>query len=220
MEALSLTVEGLSHRHPGLPRDSPGPTTFELAAGERALLVGATGSGKTTLILRVVGLLSGPGRVRVGALELGRLTEAAIRRRVGFLWQDPDDGLLLPRVLDDVCFGLLNDGWPAPEAEERARAWLERLGIEDLASRAIRSLSGGERQLVALAGVLAREPGLLLLDEPAASLDRVARERLRTALEGLLATQLMVTHDPQDWPGWRVAARLGWGSAPRADHLT
>ena len=208
MGALSLGVEGLSHRHAGQARDTPGPTSLTVAPGERVLLVGAIGSGKTTLLLRLVGLLDGPGRVRVGELELGPASRSAIRRRVGFLWQSPDDGLLLPRVLDDVAFGPINDGCSVPAAEDRARTWLGRLGIGELATRPVRSLSGGEKQLVALAGILAREPGLLLLDEPAAFLDRSARQRLREALERLPATQLMVTHDPEDWPGWRVAARL------------
>lgn len=209
MDALSLGVEGLSHRHPGQARDTPGPTSLTVAPGERVLVIGAVGSGKTTLLLRLVGLLAGPGRVRVGDLDLDTRTRSAIRRRVGFLWQSPDDGLLLPRVLDDVAFGPVNDGCAGPEAEGRARRWLERLGVGELATRSVRSLSGGEKQLVALAGVLAREPGLLLLDEPAAFLDREARRRLREALEDLTATQVMVTHDPEDWPGWRVAARLG-----------
>ncbi len=208
MDALSLEVEGLSHRYGGQERDTPAATSLSLAPGERALLLGSNGSGKTTLLLRLVGLLTGPGRACVGGLEVGPATLRGLRRRVGFLWQNPDDGLLLPRVLDDVAFGPLNDGCAQAEALGRAQAWLERLGIGTLAERAVRSLSAGEKQLVSLAGVLARGPGLLLLDEPAAFLDRSARQRLREALEGLPATQLMVTHDPEDWPGWRVAASL------------
>jgi cobalt/nickel transport system ATP-binding protein len=205
MEPLSLSVEAVSHRHPGRDRDTPAALSFSLAPGEKALLLGPNGAGKTTLLLRVVGLLRGPGVVRVGNEEMSGGRVRRLRRGIGFLWQSPDDALLLPTVLEDVALGPVNDGCDAEEAAARARSWLERLGIADLAERSVRELSLGEKQMVSVAGVLAREPRLLLLDEPASALDEVHRDRLGDALAELAATMLAASHDPSWW-----AAR-GWG---------
>lgn len=211
MEPLSLEVTGLSHRHPGATRDTPAALGIHLAPGEKGLLLGANGSGKSTLLARLVGLLDGPGEVRIGGELLSRRTLRAIRRGTGFLWQRPDDGLLLPTVRDDVALGPANDGLAAHSGAIADR-WLEHLGISHLADRRIRELSLGERQLVALAGLLAREPGLLLLDEPVAALDTAARQRVLATLGSLPATMLVATHEPELWlgsgGGWRVTAGL------------
>lgn len=200
MAPLSLTVETLSHRYPGRLRETPESVSFALAPGERALLLGPNGAGKTTLLLRIVGLLDGAGIVRVGDEEMrpgGRARR--LRRGIGFLWQSPDDALLLPTVVEDVALGPVNDGVPPAAARARARDWLDRLEIADLAERDVRALSLGEKQLVALAGVLVREPGLLLLDEPTSALDEGHRARFASVLSGLDATILMSTHDPDRW---------------------
>jgi cobalt/nickel transport system ATP-binding protein len=211
MEPLSLSVEAVSHRHPGRDRDTPAALSFSLAPGEKALLLGPNGAGKTTLLLRVVGLLRGPGVVRVGNEEMSGGRVRRLRRGIGFLWQSPDDALLLPTVLEDVALGPVNDGCDAEEAAARARSWLERLGIAHLAERSVRELSLGEKQMVSVAGVLAREPGLLLLDEPASPLDEARRERLGDALAELGATMLATTHDPAWWAarGWERRIQLG-----------
>ena len=208
MEPVSLAVEAVRHRHPGQDRDTPPAVSFSLVPGARALLLGANGAGKTTLFLRLVGLLAGPGVVRVGGDEMSGAQVRRLRRRIGFLWQNPDDALLLPTVLEDVALGPVNDGRGSPEALDLARGWLERLGIAHLAHRAVRDLSLGEKQLVSVAGVLAREPGLLLLDEPAAALDREHRERLAAVLAGLPATILMSAHDPDWWSVRGFATRV------------
>ncbi len=198
MEPLSLEVVGLSHRHPGADRDTPGTLSFRLAPGGKGLLLGANGSGKSTLLARLVGLIDGPGEVRIGGELLTRGRLRALRRGIGYLWQRPDDGLLLPTVREDVALGPANDGL-ASEAEAIADRWLDRLGISHLARRRIRELSLGERQLVALAGVLAREPGLLLLDEPIAALDSVARSRVLEVLAAHRATMLVASHEAAVW---------------------
>jgi cobalt/nickel transport system ATP-binding protein len=205
VEPLSLSVEAVSHRHPGRERDTPATLSFSLAPGEKALLLGPNGAGKTTLLLRIVGLLRGPGVVRVGSEEMSGARVRRLRRRIGFLWQNPDDALLLPTVLEDVALGPVNDGCDADEATARARSRLERLGSADLAERSVRELSLGEKQMVCVAGVLVREPGLLLLDEPVSALDEVRRDRLSETLSGLPTTMLTTSHDRGWW-----AAR-GWG---------
>jgi energy-coupling factor transporter ATP-binding protein EcfA2 len=216
VEPLSLEVTGLSHRWPGAERDTPGPLDFRLEPGARGLLLGPNGAGKSTLFQRLVGLLDGPGSVRVGGVLLEKRSRREIRRRVGLLWQRPEDGLLLPLVRDDVALGPANDGRRA-ESLAIADRWLARLGISHLADRKVRELSVGERQLVALAGVLAREPGVILLDEPASALDERAGDRLVALLAELPATLLLSTHDPEPWlagpGGWYRAVVLPAGSA-------
>jgi cobalt/nickel transport system ATP-binding protein len=198
VEPVKLVLEGVCHRYPGARADSPAPVSAVLHAGEKALLEGPVGAGKTTLLLRIAGLREGPGRVLAGEQEVTRRSAAAIRRAVGFLWQNPDDGLFLPGVLDDVALGPLNDGLSPDEALGRARRQLEEVGVVHLASREVTTLSRGERQLVALAGLMAREPGLLLLDEPLSALDEELREglgdELRRVQKETGLTAVMVSH--------------------------
>ncbi len=214
MEPLSLALEGVGHRWPGAERDTPAPVTAALVPGEKALLEGPIGSGKTTLLLRVAGLREGPGRVLVGGTEMKGRAVSTLRRGIGLLWQNPDDGLFLPGVLEDVALGPVNDGLPPARAEERARAALAAVGASRLADREIAELSRGERQLVALAGLLAREPGLLLLDEPLSALDSAARGKVLSLLAAHPATVLLATHDGGEAAGeagFREAVRLGGG---------
>jgi cobalt/nickel transport system ATP-binding protein len=212
MEPLSLVLEGVSHRYPGAGADAPTAVSTILAAGEKRLLEGPVGAGKTTLLLRIAGLREGPGRVLVGGREVSGAAVRAIRRGLGFLWQNPDDGLFLPGVLEDVVLGPLNDGATPEAAAERSRLRLDEVGAAHLVHREIAMLSRGERQLVALAGVLAREPGLLLLDEPLSALDAPSRERVLALLSSHPATILLATHDggePARSAGFREAIRLG-----------
>ncbi len=208
MTGLTLTVDRVRHRYPGSLADSPAEVSFTLPAGGVGVLVGRNGAGKTTLLMRVVGLLWGPGTIRVGEWMVAPQNLEQVRWRVGLVWQDPDDSLLLPTVLEDVALGPVNDGLPRAEALRVAASWLDRLGVSHLADRAVSTLSRGEKQVVALAGVLARDPGLVLLDEPASSLGPAARSRVAEVLESLSATRLVVSHDRDDF----VAA---W--APEAD---
>jgi cobalt/nickel transport system ATP-binding protein len=215
---VALTVESVSHRYAALAHDTPGPVSFSLQAGSRGLLVGPNGSGKSTLLRRIVGLLGGPGHIAVEGQAISPNTLRTIRRRIGFLWQNPDDALLLPTVAEDVAFGPFNDGDPAEAARAAAAHWLDRLGIAHLGQRRVRELSLGEKQLVSLAGVLARRPGLLLLDEPTSFLDAQARARLSAILSELETTMLLVSHDPEAWlvgaGGWSVVAALGPAAMP------
>jgi cobalt/nickel transport system ATP-binding protein len=121
VEPLSLGVEAVSHRHPGRDRDTPAPVSFALTPGDKTLLLGPNGAGKTTLFLRIVGLLDGPGVVRVGGEEMSIRRARRARRGIGFLWQNPDDALLLPTVLEDVALGPVNDGHGSEDA--LAIAW-------------------------------------------------------------------------------------------------
>lgn len=171
---------------------------FELAPGERVALLGPNGSGKSSLLHLIVGL-DQPAAGTVTAFGADRARESDfrdVRAQAGLLFQDPDDQLFCPTVLDDVAFGPLNLGSAPEDAAEQARQTLGRLGFGSYEGRITHHLSGGEKRLVALATVLAMEPRVLLLDEPTSGLDDSARERLIEHL-GRLEDMAMVfaSHD-------------------------
>jgi energy-coupling factor transport system ATP-binding protein len=181
--------------------------TFEMAAGELLLLAGASGSGKTTLLRCINGLIPRSykgelaGRILIQGQEIAGLPLARISQMAGTVLQDPERQILGTKVVGEVAFGLENLGLPRPEIARRVDEALETLGIAHLRSRETFSLSGGEKQKVALAGVLAMRPRLLLLDEPLASLDPAsAQETLalvrRLVDEGMAV--LMVEHRVED----------------------
>ncbi len=169
---------------------------FTIARGERVALLGPNGAGKTTLVLHLNGILSGgTGTVRVAGLEVGRRHMAEIRRRVGIVFQDPDDQLFMPTVREDVAFGPAAAGLKGPELEARVDRALQRVGMAGFKDRPPHHLSFGQRRRVAVATVLAMEPEILVLDEPSSNLDPASRRELADILRSLDVTVLMVTHD-------------------------
>ncbi len=171
----------------------------EVYPGERVGLTGAIGSGKTTLLWIMVGLIK-PQHGKVIAFGQERRTEAdfrEVRRRVGLLFQNADDQLFCPTVIEDVAFGPLNLGKSRVEALAVARTALEKLGLAGYEDRVPYHLSGGEKRLVALAGTLAMNPDVLLLDEPTAELDEEAYRRVIAVLENLPQAMIVVSHDRQ-----------------------
>lgn len=168
---------------------------FTLQPGETVALFGPNGSGKTTFILHLNGLLTGEGSVEVCGLPVIAPNFATIRNKVGIVFQESDSQLFMPSVLEDVAFGLLNRGMPANKAAECARAALERVGIGALARRAPYHLSAGEKKRAAIAGILALDPDLLILDEPTTFLDPPGQRALAQLLGGLPQAKILVTHD-------------------------
>jgi cobalt/nickel transport system ATP-binding protein len=163
--------------------------------GERVAVLGPNGAGKTTFMLHLNGLMSGSGRLEVAGVDVGPKTLAELRRRVGVVFQDPDDQLFMPTVAEDVAFGPRNLGLDEDEVRERTAGALDAVRMAHAADRAPHQLSMGERRRVAIAGVLAMDPQLLVLDEPSANLDPRARRELLELLAGLDRTLLVVTHD-------------------------
>jgi cobalt/nickel transport system ATP-binding protein len=168
---------------------------FRLHAGERVALFGANGSGKTTFVLHLNGLLAGEGEVRICGLEVVKANLPEIRRKVGLVFQDSDNQLFMPTVLEDVAFGLLNRGADPRTAVERAREALRQVGMEAAADKAPYHLSAGEKKRVAIAGTLATTPELLVLDEPTTFLDPPAQRALARLLCELPQANILVTHD-------------------------
>ena len=170
---------------------------FSLRLGERVGLLAPNGSGKSTLLRLMVGLekpLQGEVLFQ-GARVISDADWLGLRRKVGVVLQQAEDQLFCPTVLEDVAFGPLNLGLGREAAEVAALRALQLLGLEEFASRLTHKLSGGEKKLVALATVLSMQPGVLLLDEPAAGLDDTAEARLVDALQTLPAARLVISHD-------------------------
>ncbi|MFC6397650.1 ABC transporter ATP-binding protein [Luteococcus sanguinis] len=167
-----------------------------IGAGERVALLGPNGAGKTTLVLHLNGILTpASGTVRVGGLTPTGRDLPEVRRRVGIVFQDPDDQLFMPTVRQDVAFGPANYGLSGDALEARVLDALTAVGMQDCADRMPHHLSLGQRRRVALATVMALEPEVLVLDEPTANLDPAARRDLAAVLDRLDVTMLMVTHD-------------------------
>jgi len=168
---------------------------FELRTGETVALFGPNGSGKTTFLLHLVGLLEGGGTIEVCGMRLERRTRLLIRQKVGILFQDSDDQLFMPTVFDDVAFGPLNLGLPPDQVNRKVRQCLELVGMEAAAAKAPYHLSAGEKRRAALAGVLAMDPEILVLDEPGTFLDPPGRAALLEILRRLPQAKIIVTHD-------------------------
>jgi len=164
--------------------------------GESIALMGANGAGKSSLLLAITGIATyTEGEIYVDDILLSKKTVADVRQRVGIIFQDPDDQLFMPSVFDDVAFGPRNKGLNEKETVRVAESALEELKISHLSSRVPGKLSGGEKKLAALAGVLAMDPSNLLFDEPAAFLDPRAKRRLVSLVRNLGHTKIIATHD-------------------------
>jgi cobalt/nickel transport system ATP-binding protein len=189
-----IDVRGLHYRYPDGTQALDG-IDFHLDGGECVALLGANGSGKTTFVLHLNGLLEGEGSVEVCGLPVGRATLDQVRAKVGLVFQDSDEQLFMPTVLEDVAFGPANQGATPVEAAERARAMLERVGMSGAIHKAPYHLSAGEKRRVAIAGVLAMQPEILVLDEPTTFLDPPGQRELAKLLGSLPQAKLLVTHD-------------------------
>ncbi|WP_069816124.1 energy-coupling factor ABC transporter ATP-binding protein [Streptomyces sp. TP-A0874] len=191
----ALEIEGLAYAYPD-GRQALFGVDLTLRRGERVALLGPNGAGKTTLVLHLNGILrAGAGAVRIGGLPVTEEHLAEVRRRVGIVFQDPDDQLFMPTVREDVAFGPATAGMRGVELEARVTRALEQVGLADLADRPPHHLSFGQRRRVAVATVLAMEPEVLVLDEPSSNLDPASRRELADVLRSLDITVLMVTHD-------------------------
>jgi len=193
-----IDVRGLRHRYPDGIQALDG-VDFHLDAGECVVLFGANGSGKTTFALHLNGLLFGEGSVEVSGVQLAPSMSASdlatVRSKVGLVFQDSDDQLFLPTVLEDVAFGPANLGMTPEQAAACAQAALLQTGMAGALNRAPYHLSSGEKRRVALAGVLAMQPEVLVLDEPTTALDPPGQRDLIALLRALPQAKLIVTHD-------------------------
>jgi len=193
-----IAVRGLSYRYPD-GHDALLDVSFTLAPGERVALIGPNGAGKSTLLLHLNGLL--PDRspsmpaVTVDGLPVAAANLREIRRRVGLLFQDPDDQLFCPTVWEDVAFGPRQLGLREPGLSRLVTESLAQVGLAGFEERLPHHLSRGEKRRACLAGLLACDARVLVLDEPTSDLDPRGRRELMALLSRLPATQLIATHD-------------------------
>jgi energy-coupling factor transporter ATP-binding protein EcfA2 len=213
----AIRVCGLEYRYPD-GREALREIDLTIQAGESVAIVGPNGAGKSTLLLHLNGLLPGKARgmlghahriggavrdgrrsaqpsVWIGGLAVNDRNAAEVRRRVGLVFQDPDDQLFCNTVIEDVAFGPLNQGIRPAEARRLALDCLAQVDLQAEAERLPHHLSFGERKRACLAGVLACRPSVLVLDEPSANLDPRGRRRLIELIQGLSGTKLIATHD-------------------------
>jgi cobalt/nickel transport system ATP-binding protein len=194
----ALSITGLTFAYPD-GRQALHGIDLALAEGERVALLGPNGAGKTTLVLHLNGILhGGDGRVEISGLPVtpgDRQAITEIRRRVGVVFQDPDDQLFMPTVAEDVAFGPANLGVRGPALDDRVTEALAAVGMLEHRDQVPQHLSFGQRRRVAVATVLAMRPSLLVLDEPSSNLDPASRRELAEIIRSLPVTVLMVTHD-------------------------
>jgi energy-coupling factor transport system ATP-binding protein len=216
---LPITADGASFRYEGADLAAIRDLSFSIEAGELLLVVGPSGSGKSTLARALAGLMPRAfagewrGSLRIGGTAVGEAVEgdhASASGHVGIVFQDPASQLVMDRVADDVAFGLENRGWDRTSMRQRVPAALAAVGLGGFEARHSNRLSGGEQQRLALAGILAAEPGILVLDEPTANLDPDGAAALFDRLADLRArrstTIVLVEHRVDR--AWPIADRV------------
>ncbi|HEY2588906.1 MAG TPA: ABC transporter ATP-binding protein [Tepidisphaeraceae bacterium] len=194
----SIRVDNLCYHYPdGTPalRD----VSFTIDPGECVGVIGPNGAGKSTLLLHLNGLLPdqshAQGAVHIDGERITRANLHAVRRKVGVVFQDPDDQLFCPTVFEDVAFGPRQFGLAPDRLKQTIADALAKVGLSGAERRAPHHLSGGEKRRVCLAGVLACDPGILVLDEPTSNLDPRGRREFKSLLKELPATKVIATHD-------------------------
>ncbi|WP_238145209.1 energy-coupling factor ABC transporter ATP-binding protein [Antricoccus suffuscus] len=191
----SLHVRDLAYRYPDGNQALFG-VNLRVERGERVALLGPNGAGKTTLVMHLNGILrAGHGSVEITGMAVADDNLMEIRRRVGIVFQDPDDQLFMPTVRQDVAFGPANLGLRGAVLDARVDEALDLVGMREYAERPPHHLSFGQRRRVAVATVLAMRPDILVLDEPSSNLDPAGRRELAEIVRSLEVTILMVTHD-------------------------
>ena len=188
----ALKISGLSFSYPDKP-DVLQNMSLEIMPGERVGLIGPNGAGKTTLFLTICGVLKpSAGEISV----LGKpVTDGTFRPQIGMVFQNPDDQLFCPSVRDDVSFGPQSMGLSKAEIDVRVTEALSAVDCLELADRSPHRLSGGEKRMVSIAGVLAMQPGLVFYDEPSANLDIRSRRRVIDLLQASEQTIMVSSHD-------------------------
>jgi cobalt/nickel transport system ATP-binding protein len=191
----ALELNGVEYHYPESAPALSG-VSFIIRPGEKVALVGPNGAGKSTLLHILSGLLlPSAGEVEVGGIRLSKKNAAQVRGQVGFLFQDPDDQIFMPSVWEDVAFGPINMRLQEDEVRRRVAKAMVDCGISGFSERVPHRLSLGEKKRVAMAGLLAMDPGILLLDEPTANLDPQGRRDLVNVLRSCPQTLVLATHD-------------------------
>ncbi len=190
-----IEIDRLSYTYPDGTKALDG-ITLSIDSNESVGVAGPNGAGKTTLINHLCGYtLPQDGTITIAEIRLSKKTLDPVRRKMGVVFQNTDDQLFMPTVMDDVAFGLRSAGMARKEALERACRELSRLGLDTIGSKAPFHLSQGQKRFVAFAGVMAMEPEIIVMDEPTADLDPRNRRLTIELINSLVSTRLIVSHD-------------------------
>jgi len=196
MKQRVIRIEDLSYAYPDGNKVLEG-INLDVFQGETLGVIGPNGAGKTTLLLHFNGLLNGNGimSVMVSGLKINKQNLREVRKKVGFVFQDPQDQLFMPTVYEDVSFGPTNLGWDKDKVRQYTQQALEEVTLSDKADHLSHHLSLGEKKRVSIATVLSMKPEILILDEPSANLDPAARRHLIDLLKTLSITKVIAGHD-------------------------
>ncbi|MEL7035422.1 MAG: ABC transporter ATP-binding protein [Cyanobacteria bacterium J06592_8] len=198
-EKTGIVVQDLVFSYPNQTPILQG-ISFTLKPGEQIALLGKTGTGKSTLMENLVGLKQpNSGKIWIQGISLEPNNLFEVRREIGFGFQEPNDQLFMPTILDDVIFGPCNYGVPPEEAKEQAYQLLADFGLADVTDHPVHELSGGQKRLAALAAILALKPSILILDEPTNGLDPWWRRYLAEILPALPVQVLLIASHDLNW---------------------
>ena len=189
-----IEIKNLSYTYPDGTVALSG-INISVERGESVALLGPNGAGKSTLILALPGLIYGTGEIIISGMTLTRSSVRDIRRKVGIVFQNPDDQLFCPTVYDDVAFGPENMGLKEYEVADRVKSALSSMGISDLEKRSAHHLSFGEKKRASIATILSMDPEIIAFDEPTANLDPEGVHGLKKVISDIKKTKLIVTHD-------------------------
>lgn len=195
MKDISIQIKDLYYKYPDGYEALKG-IDLTLYKGESLGIVGSNGAGKSTLLLQLTGInRPSSGKIEINSLEVNKNNLAKIRKYIGFVFQNPEDQLFTTSIYEDVAFGPKNYKLSRQEVDKRVTESLEKVGILELKNRAPYRLSGGQKNLAAIATAISMEPSILIMDEPTSALDPKARRKLINLLNSFDYTKIIASHD-------------------------
>lgn len=195
MKKIVVNLENITYRYPDKFKAIE-DLSFSVKEGEKIGLIGANGAGKSTILKLLTGLfISEEGKISIDSIELNKNNLKEIRRKIGFIFQDSDSQLFMNTVYDDIAFGLRSMGMSEEKVSEKVDKILKKLSIEYLKDKSIYKLSGGQKRIISIAGILVMKPEIIIMDEPTCALDPKYRRIFINILKDLQQTQIIATHD-------------------------
>lgn len=195
MKKIVVKLENITYRYPDKFKAIE-DLSFSVKEGEKIGLIGANGAGKSTILKLLTGLfISEEGKISIDSIELNKNNLKEIRRKIGFIFQDSDSQLFMNTVYDDIAFGLRSMGMSEEKVAEKVDKILKKLSIEYLKDKSIYKLSGGQKRIISIAGILVMKPEIIIMDEPTCALDPKYRRIFINILKDLQQTQIIATHD-------------------------
>lgn len=189
-----IHIHNLSFDYPD-KKNALSDINLTVKAGENVAILGRNGAGKSTLLMNIIGILKGVGEIELFGIKMKKENLRELRRRIGFVFQNPDDQLFMQTIFDDIAFGPLNFGFSEEETEKRVKNVLNIVGLAGYDSRKPHHLSLGEKKRAAIATILVLEPEVILFDEPSLALDPEGRTNLIRFIKNIPSTKIIATHD-------------------------